>query len=414
MDLKDQMRQLAENARKASLELVRLTTEEKNTCLIAMAEAIDENESEIDEANRKDLDAGKANGLNSALLDRLDLNPKRRKSMSDGLRNLAELPDPTGKILDERTCPNDLKLRKVSVPIGVIVIIYESRPNVTADAAGLCFKSGNATILRGGKEAIHSNQAIARIMLKAAKKACPAFPSGAIQVVPTTDRKAIPELLSRGGEGLIRAVAECSKVPVIKHYKGICHTYVDGSADITMALAIAFNAKTHRPGVCNAMETLLIDRAIASEYLPEITDQLLSADVEVRVDQRGQEILKDQKSAIKKATEEDWTTEYLDRILSIRIVEDIEQAIDHINQYGSGHSDTIVTTSREKAERFMEGVDSAAVYWNASTRFTDGAEFGMGAEIGISTDKIGARGPMGLNELTSYKWLGYGTGQIRT
>jgi len=341
---------------------------------------------------------------------------------------VAALPDPVGRILDERTRPNGLKLQKISTPIGVVVIIYESRPNVTADAASLCFKSGNATILRGGKEAIHSNQIIAEIMVGSAKKHLAQFPEHAIQVVSTTDRDAIKELLSltqyvdlcmpRGGESLIRAVTECSKVPVIKHYKGVCHVYVDAEADLKMAEEIALNAKVQRPAVCNAMETLLVDVKIAKSFLPAVGHSLLEKNVQLRADADSEAILKSEirnpKSEIKRATEEDWFTEYNDYILNVRIVDGVKAAIDHINHYGSAHSDSIVTRNEARAKQFLAEVDSATVYWNASTRFTDGGEFGMGAEIGISTDKIGARGPMGLEELTSYKWLGFGNGQIRT
>jgi glutamate-5-semialdehyde dehydrogenase len=350
--------------------------------------------------------------------------------MATGLREVAALPDPVGRVLDERTRPNGLRLRKVSTPIGVIVIIYESRPNVTADAASLCFKSGNATILRGGKEALNSNQAIARVMIEAARKCLSGFPKHAIQVVPTTDRAAIPELLSlsqyidlcmpRGGEGLIRAVADCSKVPVIKHYKGVCHVYVDGDAEPHMAQEIAVNAKVQRPGVCNAMETLLVDRDIAPAFLPAAAARLGESKVELRCDPASQEIIGNSSTqmksppAVKRATEEDYFTEYTDYILNVKVVDGVREAIEHINHYGSGHSDSIVTSNETHAREFLAQVDSAAVYWNASTRFTDGAEFGMGAEIGISTDKVGARGPMGLEELTTYKWLGLGTGQIRS
>jgi glutamate-5-semialdehyde dehydrogenase len=341
---------------------------------------------------------------------------------------VAALPDPVGKILDERVRPNGLKLQKISTPIGVIVIIYESRPNVTADAASLCFKSGNATILRGGKEAMNSNRTIARVMIEAGKQALATFPEHAVQVVPVADREAIPILLSltqyvdlcmpRGGEGLIRAVAECSKVPVIKHYKGVCHVYVDADADLAMAGQIAMNAKVQRPAVCNAMETLLVDQAVAAEFLPGIAVQLDEKRVELRCDARALALLGPQsanrKARIKAAAEQDWFTEYNDYILNVRVVDGVAQAIDHINHYGSAHSDSIVTKNESHAKQFLQEVDSAAVYWNASTRFTDGGEFGMGAEIGISTDKIGARGPMGLEELTSYKWIGIGNGQVRT
>jgi glutamate-5-semialdehyde dehydrogenase len=431
MTLTEQMTQLARQSKDASRQLARLTTAEKNSCLLAMAEALEQNRESIQKANACDMETGAKSGLSAAMLDRLKLDDKRVAGMAKGLREVAALPDPVGKMLDERVRPNGLRLQKISTPIGVVVIIYESRPNVTADAASLCFKSGNATILRGGKEAIHSNQAIAEIMLTAAAKQLPSFPQHAVQVVPTTDRDAIKELLSltqyvdlcmpRGGEGLIRAVAECSKVPVIKHYKGVCHVYVDAEADLKMAEEIILNAKCQRPGVCNALETLLVDKAIAPKFLPIIARRLAEKNVELRVDADSKSILQSQaaklESAIvaklKSATEEDWSAEYLDLILAVRLVNGTKGAIDHINHYGSAHSDSIITGNEARAKEFLAEVDSATVYWNASTRFTDGGEFGMGAEIGISTDKIGARGPMGLDELTTYKWIGYGNGQVR-
>jgi len=421
------MTRLAKQAKAASRELAKLTTREKNDCLLAMADALENNSDALQEANARDMDAAAENGLPSAMLDRLKLNDQRIAAMAKGLRDVAALPDPVGRILNERIRPNGLKLQKVSTPIGVVVIIYESRPNVTADAASLCFKSGNATILRGGKEAMHSNQLIAKTMIEAGRKTLATFPAHAIQVVPVADREAIPVLLSltqyvdlcmpRGGEGLIRAVAECSKVPVIKHYKGVCHVYVDVDADLKMAEAIALNAKVQRPAVCNAMETLLVDKAIAAQFLPAVGQRLSEKRVELRADADAEAILKcsmhNTKSAIKRATEQDWFTEYNDYILNVRVVDGVQQAIDHINYYGSAHSDSIVTKNELHAQQFLNEVDSATVYWNASTRFTDGGEFGMGAEIGISTDKIGARGPMGLEELTSYKWIGIGDGQVR-
>ncbi len=423
MNLTEQMTQLARQARAASRALAQLTTPDKNTCLLAMASALEAHAPAIHTANTRDMDAGAQAGLSTAMLDRLKLDDKRIAAMANGLREVAALPDPVGRVLDDRTRPNGLRLRKISTPIGVVVIIYESRPNVTADAASLCFKSGNATILRGGKEAIHSNQIIAQTMVTAARAALPKFPEHAIQVLPTTDRAAIKELLSltqyvdlcmpRGGESLIRAVAECSKVPVIKHYKGICHVFVDRDADLPMAEAIVMNAKCQRPAVCNAMETLLVDRAIANEFLPRIGALLTAKNVELRADPEALAKLKAQNSKLKAATDADYFTEYNDYILNVRVVDGMDAAIEHIAHYGSAHSDTIVTRNEARAKQFLAEVDSAAVYWNASTRFTDGGEFGMGAEIGISTDKIGARGPMGLEELTTYKWLGYGTGQVR-
>jgi len=419
---------LARQAKAASRELARLTTAEKNACLFAMAAALEQKASGLKEANALDMEAAAQSGLSPAMLDRLKLDDKRIAGMAKGLREVAALPDPVGKILDERVRPNGLKLQKISTPIGVVVIIYESRPNVTADAASLCFKSGNATILRGGKEAMHSNQIIAKTMIEAGKIALRHFPEYAIQVVPVADREAIPILLSltqyidlcmpRGGEGLIRAVADCSKVPVIKHYKGVCHVFVDADADLKMAADIAMNAKVQRPAVCNAMETLLVDKAIVEAFLPAVGAKLFEKHVEIRADEAALEVLnsklKTQNSKLRAASEQDYFTEYNDYILNIRVVDGVKQAIDHINYYGSAHSDSIVTKNETHANQFLAEVDSAAVYWNASTRFTDGGEFGMGAEIGISTDKIGARGPMGLEELTSYKWIGIGNGQIRT
>jgi len=420
MDLSDQMSGLAGQAKRASRLLTRISTDDKNACLLAMAETLENNTALIQEANAQDMDTGREMGLSLAMLDRLLLNDDRVAGMATGLREVAQLPDPVGRILEERERPNGLILRKVSTPIGVIVIIYESRPNVTADAAGLCFKSGNATILRGGKEALNSNQMIAQLMVEAGCNTSGDFPEHSIQVVPTTDRAAIPELLAqtksvdlcipRGGEGLIRAVAECSRVPVIKHYKGICSVYIDAAADAEMALQIAVNSKTHRPGVCNAMETLLIDKAIAPAILPRMGEAMKKHGVEFRADEKALAILGD---GCKAAVAEDWDTEYLDLICAVRLVHGLDEAIDHINNHGSGHTDTIVTDDAAAAARFQNEVDSSTVFWNASTRFTDGAQFGMGAEIGISTDKIGARGPMGLAELTSYKWLGMGEGLIR-
>ncbi|MGP8198600.1 MAG: glutamate-5-semialdehyde dehydrogenase [Limisphaerales bacterium] len=427
MDLREQMTQLGRQAKAASRQLARLSTDQKNGCLLAMAVALEQGREAIQEANTSDMEAAAKSGLSNAMLDRLKLDDKRIASMARGLREVAALPDPVGRVLDDRTRPNGLRLQKIATPIGVVVIIYESRPNVTADAAGLCFKAGNASILRGGREAIQSNQIIAQTMTNAASAHLPEFPRHAIQVVETTNRDAIRELLAltqyvdlcmpRGGEQLIRAVADCSKVPVIKHYKGVCHVYVDAQADLKMAEDIAFNAKCQRPAVCNAMETLLVDRTIAGQFLPSMARRLNEKKVELRVDETARTILDSNPPqpgpVIKPVTEQDFYTEYNDYILNIRVVDGLQQAIDHINQYGSAHSDSIVTRDTDRAREFLAQVDSAAVYWNASTRFTDGAEFGMGAEIGISTDRIGARGPMGLEELTTYKWVGTGNGQLR-
>lgn len=427
MKLTEQMTQLARQAKAASRGLARLTTAEKNACLFAMAEALEKNSVAIHAANVLDMEVGAKLGLSAAMLDRLHLDDKRIAAMAKGLRDVATLPDPVGRMLDERTRPNGLKLQKISTPIGVIVIIYESRPNVTADAASLCFKSGNATILRGGKEALNSNQIIAQTMIDAGQRTHAQFPAHAIQVVPTPDREAVPALLAltqyvdlcmpRGGESLIRAVTDCSKVPVIKHYKGVCHVFVDAEADLKMAEAIVLNAKCQRPAVCNAMETLLVDRAVAGMFLPQMAPMLAAKHVELRCDPASHAALAELETEnwkLKTAAEQDWFTEYNDSILNVRVVDGVRAAIDHINYYGSAHSDSIVTRNEARAKQFLAEVDSATVYWNASTRFTDGGEFGMGAEIGISTDKIGARGPMGLEELTSYKWLGLGNGQVRT
>ena len=427
MTLTEQMAQLGRQAKAAARNLAQLSSAEKNECLLAMACAVEQQADVIQQANGIDMQAGAQSGLSGAMLDRLKLDDKRIAAMANGLREVAALPDPVGRILDERVRPNGLRLQKISSPIGVVVIIYESRPNVTADAASLCLKSGNATILRGGKEALHSNRAIAEIMVEAAQRAVGNFPAHAIQVVATPDREAIPALLSltelvdlcmpRGGEGLIRAVIECSKVPVIKHYKGVCHVYVDAQADLAMAEEIAFNAKCQRPGVCNAMETLLVDQAVASSFLPQIARRMAEKEVEFRADDAARAIFNSANSVLnsklKAATDQDFRTEYNDYILNVRVVNGVEQAIEHIAQHGSAHSDSIVTRNESTARRFLAEVDSAAVYWNASTRFTDGGEFGMGAEIGISTDKIGARGPMGLEELTTYRWLCFGNGQVR-
>ncbi len=421
MSLQEEMRAIASNAKAAARQMTRLTTQEKNACLISMANALEANAEAIKAANEKDMATGRSMNLSSAMLDRLQLDDARIAAMAKGLREVAEFEDPVGRVLDERTRPSGLHLRKVSAPIGVIVMIYESRPNVTADAAGLCFKSSNATILRGGKEALNSNQIIARILSEAGKEATDRFPEDAIQVVPTVDRAAIPELLSltefvdlcipRGGEGLIRAVADCSRVPVIKHYKGICSVYLDGDCHPDKAIAVTVNSKTQRTGVCNAMETLLIDAAVADALLPRVSDELKAKKVELRVDERAAAILGPD---TKVATHEDWDTEFLDLICTVRVVDGVEGALEHIGQHGSGHTETIVTENEATARRFQNEADASTVFWNASTRFSDGGEFGMGAEIGISTDKIGARGPMGLAELTTYKWLGKGDGLIRS
>ena len=417
MNTHEQMQQIGQAAKQASRHLARLSSRKKNSILEAMAEALEAHRAAIQEANAKDLAAGKEAGLAAAMLDRLELNDARIDDMIKGLHDVAVLKDPVGDEITAWNRPNGLHIRKVRAPIGVIGIIFESRPNVTCDAAALCFKTSNAVILRGGKEAIHSNLAIAKALQEGGEKK--GLPAHAIQLVPTTDREAVRELcrmtdyldliIPRGGESLINAVIEMALVPVIKHYKGICHTYIDASADLKMAWAIAKNAKCQRPGVCNAMETLLVHKDIASEYLPKMGEIFNAQNVTLL----GDSICCQQIPFAQPANEEDWYKEYLDLTLSIRVVDHIEEAIDHINHYGSGHSDAIVTQDDHSQNKFLAEVDSSSVYVNASTRFTDGAEFGMGAEIGISTDKLHARGPMGLEELTTYKFVIEGTGQIR-
>ena len=422
------MESLARAARESSRLLARLTSEEKNRALLAMADALEAATDALVLANLKDLEVGRSLKLSGAMMDRLALDPARVRSMAGGLREVAALPDPVGRVLDQRTRPNGLKLRKQATPIGVVVIIYESRPNVTADAASLCFKTGNATILRGGKEALNSNRLIAEILVQAGRSVLgDRFPAHAIQVVPIADREAIPALLSltryvdlcmpRGGEGLIRAVSECSKVPVIKHFKGVCHVYVDREADLAMAEEILFNSKCQRPSTCNAAETLLVDRSVAAAFIPKAASRLLGKNVEFHADAESLPLIQqgagDRPVVARLATGTDFDTEYNDYVINVRIVDGVDAAMSHIAEHGSAHSEAIVTANESTARRFLAEVDSAAVYWNASTRFTDGGEFGLGAEIGISTDKLHARGPMGLEELCSYKWIGEGTGQIR-
>ncbi|MBI9020796.1 MAG: glutamate-5-semialdehyde dehydrogenase [Verrucomicrobia bacterium] len=417
MNLHDQMIEMGDNAVAASRELAKLSTKKKNSILEAMADELIAQKEAIQEANAKDLAAGEEEGLSAAMLDRLKLTDARIDGMVKGLLDVAVLEDPVGAELSCWNRPNGLQIKKVRVPIGVIAIIFESRPNVTADAASLCFKTSNAVILRGGKEAVHSNQAIAKALREGGLKK--GMPEDAIQLVQTTDRDAVRELaqmvgkidliMPRGGESLIKAVTEMAWVPVIKHYKGVCHTFVDATADVDMALAICENAKCQRPGVCNAMETLLVHKDIADAFLPKMIARFKELGVELRGDKTVQQMDSD----IIAATEADWTEEYLDLILAVRIVGSVDAAIEHINTYGSKHSDAIVTADAESEKAFLAQVDSSCVYVNASTRFTDGAEFGMGAEIGISTDKLHARGPMGLEELTTYKYIIEGTGQIR-
>jgi len=417
MDYKKYALRLAETAKEASREIAWLSTDEKNAALLSMAGLLERRRGEIEEANRKDLAAGEKAGLSAALLDRLRITPERLRAMADGLRDVAALDDPVGQVIDERIRPNGLVITRVRDPIGVIGIIYESRPNVTVDAAGLCLKSGNAVILRGGKEAIHSNLALAGILRRAMEDT--ALPVDALQIVSVTDREVVGELLKmdqfidliipRGGKSLIGAVVEGSTIPVIKHYQGICHIYVAASADFEMALDIVENAKTQRPGVCNAVETLLVDKRIMDTFLPKVEARLSGKGVELR----GCDVTRAILPGIKAAVEADWKEEYLDLILSVKVADGVAAAVEHINTYGSRHSDAIITGEEEEAEYFVRRVDSAAVYVNASTRFTDGGEFGLGAEIGISTDKLHARGPMGLEELTTYKYVVRGEGQIR-
>ena len=417
MNYHDYSLTLAAAARAAARELASLSSDEKNRALEVMADQLEKSAPEIKEANRIDLEAGKKNGLSSAMIDRLEVTPKRLQGMADGLRQVAELPDPVGKMIDTRTRPNGMVINRVRVPIGVIGIIYESRPNVTVDAAGLCLKAGNAVILRGGKEAINTNLVLARSLKRALEET--AVPPAAIQMVDITDREVVGELLKldglvdliipRGGEGLIRAVVENSRIPVIKHYKGVCHIFVAASADKEMALKIVDNAKTQRPGVCNAVETLLVDRKIAPDFLPAVSSRLKEKGVELRGCPETRTILTD----ILEASEEDWLEEYLDLILAVKVVDGVEEAIDHIARYGSEHTEAIITEDKTEAEEFLKKVDSSSVFVNLSTRFSDGGQFGLGAEIGISTDKLHARGPMGLEELTTYKWVGRGEGQVR-
>ncbi len=417
MDLQTAITKIAREAKAASRVLSRTPTATKNRALRMMATGLRRAQRALLAANRRDVAAAQRASLSTALVDRLTLTPARIEEMCRGIEQVAALPDPIGAVIREWRRPNGLRIRKVRVPLGVIGIIYESRPNVTADCAVLCLKSGNSTILRGGSEALHSNQAIAAVLRQRLKAA--GLPAGAICVVPTTDRRSIDLLttmpsyldliIPRGGEALIRRVAAHATVPVIKHYKGVCHVYVDEAADLAKADAIVFNAKVQRPATCNAMETLLVHQKVASTFLPQALRHLQSAGVEIRGDAATRRLA----PGVKPATEEDWSTEYLDLILSVKIVDSPREAIEHINRYGTAHSDAIVTERHERAEEFLNNVDSACVYVNASTRFTDGFQFGLGAEIGISTEKIHARGPMGLEELTTYKYEIIGNGQIR-
>ncbi|MBT0651496.1 glutamate-5-semialdehyde dehydrogenase [Geomobilimonas luticola] len=418
MTIAEQIRKIARDARQASHVMARLSSGAKNGLLLAMADALVASTSMLVEENRKDLTAGEQKGLSSAMLDRLMLDESRVRAMADGLREVAALPDPVGEVTRMWKRPNDLQVGKMRIPLGVIGIIYEARPNVTADAAALCLKAGNGVILRGGSEAIHSNLAIARILQAEMDKA--GIPTAALTVVPFAEREGVLELLKqeecidliipRGGESLIRFVVEHSKIPVIKHYKGVCHVFVDASADFDMAERIIVNAKTQRPGVCNALETILIHKDVAETFIPRIAATLTGLKVELR----GDDCFRQFASQAKPATEEDWHAEYLELILAARVVDDLDEAIDHINRYGSLHTEAIVTRDYATSQRFIREVNSSCVLINASTRFADGNQLGLGAEIGISTTKLHSFGPMGLEDLTTTKFIVYGDGQVRT
>ncbi|HEY5683045.1 MAG TPA: glutamate-5-semialdehyde dehydrogenase [Sulfuricaulis sp.] len=417
IDVRQYMQEVGQRARAAARLISRAETAAKNLALSAMAKEIERQSDTLLAANKKDLEAGKAQGLDAALLDRLELNAARIQAMAEGLRQIAALPDPVGEISDLNYRPSGIQVGRMRVPLGVIGIIYESRPNVTADAAGLCLKSGNATILRGGSEAIHSNRAAAACIQTGLKQA--GLPVEAVQVVDTTDRAAVGELIRlkqyvdvivpRGGKSLIERISAEATIPVIKHLHGVCHVYIDDKADLDKAVKIAFNAKTQRYGTCNTMETLLVARGVANKVLPVLGKMYQDEGVELR----GCEVTREILSGIKAATEEDWHTEYLAPILSIRVVENVDEAMDHIGRYSSSHTESIVTEDITRARRFLREVDSSSVMVNASTRFADGFEYGLGAEIGISTDKLHARGPVGLEGLTSLKFIVLGDGHIR-
>ena len=416
-DIKEYMHKVGQRARAAARHMARAETAAKNDALLAIAALIDERAAQLVEVNAADLDAAQGQGLGEALLDRLSLNAKGVAAMADGLRQIAALPDPVGGVSDLNYRPSGIQVGRMRVPLGVIGIIYEARPNVTADAAGLCLKAGNAAILRGGSEALRSNQAIAACVRAGLERA--GLPSEAVQVLETSDRAAVGELIRmkeyvdvivpRGGKGLIERVSAEATVPVIKHLHGNCHVYIDDMADLDKAVAIAFNAKTQRYGTCNTMETLLVAEGIAAQVLPRLGKLYQEKGVELRGCARTRDLLPD----IKAAAEEDWSTEYLAPILAIRVVAGMDEAMEHIARYGSQHTDAIVTEDYSRARRFLREVDSSSVMVNASTRFADGFEYGLGAEIGISTDKIHARGPVGLEGLTSQKYVVLGEGQVR-
>jgi glutamate-5-semialdehyde dehydrogenase len=417
IDFRTEVKEMARKAKCASYPLAQLSTASKNKTLLEMADDLEKNQERLIKENRKDLAAGRKAHLSSALIDRLRLTPSVIHGMAEGLREVARLPDPVGEIVKMWKRPNGLMVGRMRIPIGVIGIIYESRPNVTVDAAGLCLKSGNSVILRGGSEASHSNHVIGQILRKVLVKM--GLPTEAIQIFHPTEREAVQEMLQleeeidliipRGGEELIRFVTNHSKIPVIKHYKGVCHIFVDETADLEMATRVCLNAKVQKPGVCNAVETLLVHEKVASRFLPRVAKILRKEGVELRGCSRTKKVL----SHIKEAQEEDWFQEYLDLILSIKVVREIDEAIEHIKRYGSLHTEAIITSDYQNAQRFLKGVNSSCVLVNASTRFNDGFELGLGAEIGISTSKLHAFGPMGLEELTTTKFIVYGEGQIR-
>ncbi|MDO9068118.1 MAG: glutamate-5-semialdehyde dehydrogenase [Deltaproteobacteria bacterium] len=417
MSVAEKIRKIAQEARQASLVMAQLPTVVKNTLLLKMADALQSGAPGLISENHRDLEAGRQKGLSAALLDRLMLDEKRISGIADALREVAALPDPVGEVLHMRKRPNDLMVGKMRIPLGTIGIIYEARPNVTADAAALCLKAGNAVILRGGSEAINSNRAIASILQRVMKEM--AVPEAALSLIPFTEREGVLEMLKqeeyidliipRGGESLIRFVVENSRIPVIKHYKGVCHIFVDQSADFDKAEQIIINSKTQRPGVCNALETLLIHKDVAAEFVPRIASTLSGLGVELR----GDELFCSLAPQALPATEEDWPAEYLELILACRVVDDIDAAIDHINRYCSLHTEAIITSDYSRAQRFIREVNSSCVMVNASTRFSDGGQLGLGAEIGISTTKLHSFGPMGLEDLTTTKFIVYGNGQVR-
>ncbi|WP_296403499.1 glutamate-5-semialdehyde dehydrogenase [Psychrobacter sp.] len=426
-DVKQYMQQVGQQARAASRQLAAANTNTKNTALLCIYEKLKQSKSEILAANQIDMNNGYDNNLDPALLDRLELNDARFDGMLQGLKDVSNLPDPIGEVTDMTYRPSGIQLGKMRVPLGVVGMIYESRPNVTLEAASLALKSGNAIILRGGSEAFDSNQAIARCILQGLKES--GLPEHGVQVLQTTDRAAVGELITmtdyvdvivpRGGKGLIERISKDARVPVIKHLDGNCHTFIDSDADPEIAIKVSVNAKTHRYGTCNTMETLLVDQTVADELLPKIAEAIIEADdaMQLRLDAAAKAILNDNAKLaghLSEANEEDWDTEYLAPILAVKVIDGLDEAIAHINTHGSHHTDVIITDNYSKSQRFIREVDSASVMINASSRFADGFEYGLGAEIGISTDKIHARGPVGLNGLTSQKWIVYGHGEVRS